>query len=92
MACLRSYVNRDDLAQRPRCRRKDQSKVKGCSRFDQFGSDVVFGKWEALWGSAVVGLWSYCFEAATDEDSLPWIGLDLSASSGYTHAAYLRQP
>lgn len=37
--CLRSNVNRDELAQAARCRRKDQSKAKGCSRFDQFGSD-----------------------------------------------------
>jgi len=48
MAYLRSYVIRDELAQPARCRRKDQSKAKGCSRFDQFGSDVAFGKWEAL--------------------------------------------
>ena len=42
---------------------------------------VVFGKWEAL----DVGMpwWDYGiidFEAAPDEDSLPWIGLDLSAA------------
>ena len=37
---LRSYVNRDELAQPARCRRKDQSKATGCSRFDQFGLDV----------------------------------------------------
>ena len=56
VACLRRYVNRDDLAQPPRCRRKDQSKAKGCSRFGQFGSDVVFWK---VGGVRVVRWWDY---------------------------------